>query len=99
MAERLTAVVRGRVQMVGYRMFVEMSVARLNRAGDAGSISGAVRNLPDGASVEVVAEGPRDSLESLLGELRIGPAHAIVREVDAAWGAGTGEFNGFATIY
>ena len=90
---RMAVRVRGRVQMVGYRMFAEMAADRI------GGISGAVRNLPDGASVEVIAEGQRASLEEFLDELRIGPAHALVREIDVEWGIARGEFTDFVTVY
>ena len=90
---RMTVLVRGRVQMVGYRVFAELAADRI------GEVSGTVRNLPDGSSVEVVAEGRRASLEALLEELRIGPAQALVRSVDVEWGVASGEFDGFETIY
>ena len=90
---RMTVRVRGRVQMVGYRMFAEVTADRI------GGISGAVCNLPDGSTVEVVAEGRRESLEEFLGELRIGPAHALVRDVKVEWGIAKGDFRGFVTIF
>lgn len=86
-------IVRGRVQMVGYRMFAEQEARRI------GSIHGTVRNLPDGRSVEVFAEGPRRALDSLLSELRVGPPHALVREVEVSWHEATGEYVGFATVF
>ena len=89
---RMTVRVRGRVQMVGYRMFAELAADRI--AG----ISGTVQNLPDGSSVEVIAEGPQESLEEFLDELKIGPAHALVREVELKWGVASGEFARFETI-
>jgi acylphosphatase len=61
----LRVVVRGRVQGVGYRDFVYMRAHFLG-------LRGYVRNLPDMRSVEVVAEGERDSLEQLLDYLREG---------------------------
>ena len=89
----MRVILRGRVQMVGYRMFVEREVRRIGR------IDGSVRNLPDGASVEVIAEGPRSALESLLDQLRIGPSHALVREAGVSWEQATGEFDGFRTTF
>lgn len=74
---RLRASVAGRVQGVGFRYFV------LERAR-ALSLTGYVRNEYDG-SVEVVAEGPRRSLEELVDELRVGPRSASVREVVTDW--------------
>lgn len=90
---RMTVHIRGRVQMVGYRMFAEMEAERI------GEIGGSVRNLPDGSTVEVIAEGRRASLVELLEELKLGPAHAMVRDVEVEWGVARGEFDGFATIY
>ena len=79
--------------MVGYRMFAEMTAARI------GGVTGTVRNLPDGASVEVIAEGERQALESLFDELKVGPAHALVRSVNVEWSEASSEFEGFKTIY
>lgn len=75
--ERLTAVVTGLVQGVGFR-YTTAAVAR-----DLG-LTGRVRNQPDG-SVLVVAEGPRPALERLLVFLHHGPPHAQVTDVQAAW--------------
>jgi len=91
--ERITVRVRGRVQMVGYRIYAEMAADRI------GGIGGTVRNLPDGSKVEVVAEGRRHALEELLDELRVGPSHALVRDVDVEWGVARGEFEVFGTVY
>lgn len=79
--------------MVGYRMFAEVTADQL------GGITGTVQNLPDGSTVEVIAEGRRASLEEFVEELKIGPAHALVRGVDLEWGVALGEFDGFATIF
>jgi len=81
------AVVRGRVQGVGYRFFV------LHRARTL-KLGGYVSNLPDGA-VHIAASGPRPSLERLLASLRSGPPLASVDDVAVTWGppvAPTGEF-------
>jgi acylphosphatase len=83
----LRAIVRGRVQGVGFRFFV------LEVATGLG-VKGYVRNLPDGG-VEVIAEGPRDSLESLLAELRRGPSLSRVDRVTDSWSEATGAFTGF----
>ena len=82
------AVVRGRVQGIGFRDYV------LNRARFLG-LTGYVRNLPDGRSVEVVAEGARPDLEQLLDYLREGPRMSRVDAVDAKWGEATGVYDGF----
>jgi acylphosphatase len=85
--ERLEAVVRGRVQGVGFRYFV------LRVASGIG-LTGWVANEPDG-SVRAVAEGPRPALEQLLDALRDGPPGAQVEAVTAAWLPATGDLRGF----
>lgn len=85
---RLDAVVRGRVQGVGYRVFVLRAAMELG-------LGGWVANLPDGA-VRCVAEGDLASLESLVEQLRRGPAAALVEQVLTAWPPPTGEFSSFS---
>jgi acylphosphatase len=85
---RVVAVVRGRVQAVGFRYFV---VGEARRMG----VHGFVRNLYDGRSVEVVAEGQRADLEALLVRLREGPPGAHVDAVDTEWMLALGNFRGF----
>jgi len=86
-AERLEAVVHGRVQGVGFRFFV---VRRAQQLG----LNGWVANEQSGR-VRCMAEGRRAELESLLDALREGPPGAGVERVDAAWSTATGEFTGF----
>jgi acylphosphatase len=69
-------VVRGRVQGVGFRWFVEREAHMLG-------ISGWVRNNHDG-SVEVLAQGTRDQLLGLHSRLREGPRAARVDSVDVS---------------
>jgi acylphosphatase len=69
-------VVRGRVQGVGFRWFVEREAHMLQ-------IAGWVRNNPDG-TVEVLAQGTRDQLAGLHSRLREGPRAARVDEVDVS---------------
>jgi acylphosphatase len=59
------AVVRGRVQGVGYRFFAMRGARELG-------LNGWVRNLPDG-SVEAFAEGDEAAMEQFLKRLRYGP--------------------------
>ena len=68
--------VRGRVQGVGFRWFVEREAAMLR-------IAGWVRNNPDG-TVEILAQGTRDQLAGLHSRLREGPRAARVDEVDVS---------------
>src|SRR5260370_21933203 len=62
--------VRGRVQGVGFRWFVEREAHMLG-------IAGWVRNNHDG-SVEVLAQGTQDQLSGLHSRLREGPRAARV---------------------
>jgi acylphosphatase len=78
--QTLHATVRGRVQNVGFRIFVFEVARRLDLAGY-------VRNEHDG-SVSVMAAGTRNSLERLLIALRRGPSHARVDRVDVDWQPG-----------
>lgn len=71
---RVRALVRGRVQGVGYRAFV------VDRGGRLG-LRGTVANRPDG-SVECVVEGSRRDVDSLVADLRRGPWLARVEAVD-----------------
>jgi acylphosphatase len=66
--------VRGRVQGVGYRAFVEDEAYRRG-------LHGWVRNRRDG-SVEAVFAGPRAAVESMVETCRRGPMGALVRAVD-----------------
>jgi acylphosphatase len=88
MNESLRALVRGRVQGVGFRAFVVWRAREL-------ALHGFARNLSDGTTVEVIAEGPRASLETLLTSLREGPTMAYVKAVDVTWGAASSEYDGF----
>ena len=84
---RLEAIVRGRVQGVGFRYHVS------HRARQMG-VTGYVRNLWDG-SVEVVAEGDKTRVDQFLSYLQVGPRSAWVREVVTDWRAASGEFHSF----
>jgi acylphosphatase len=85
---RLEAAVTGRVQAVGFRVFVASRASALG-------LTGWVRNGSDG-SVECVAEGRRADLETLLAALELGPAGARVDSVSRTWTAATGSFDRFA---
>jgi acylphosphatase len=66
--------VRGRVQGVGFRWFVEKHAAEIG-------VKGWTSNLDDGR-VEVYAVGTKRQLDELRGWLHKGPAMAEVRGVD-----------------
>jgi acylphosphatase len=88
---RLTAVVAGAVQGVGFRWWARAQARELRLLGYA-------RNLPDGRVV-VVAEGSRCALEALLDRLsgRTPGRPGRVDRVDEAWTAADGGFDGFDT--
>ena len=65
--------VRGRVQGVGFRWFVEREAQTLG-------IAGWVRNRSDG-TVEVLAQGTREQLFSLRSKLQQGPRASRVDDV------------------
>ena len=67
-------VVRGRVQGVGFRWFVEREAHLLG-------VHGWVRNRPDG-TVEVLAMGTREHLAGLRSRLQAGPRASRVDHVD-----------------
>jgi acylphosphatase len=86
---RLVAVVRGRVQGVGFRFWTRSRALELGLRGWA-------RNLADGR-VEVVAEGARTHCVELLGVLRgpgvPGRVDAVVERYEPA----RGDVEGFVT--
>ena len=80
---RVRAVARGRVQMVGFRGFVQ------HHARDE-DLRGTVRNLPDG-TVEAVLEGSRAAVERVLERMRRGPTPARVERLDVEELSAAGE--------
>ena len=77
MAARLHCVIRGHVQGVGFRAYLQAHALSLG-------IGGRVKNLPDG-SVELVAIGPSTSLGKFLELCRTGPMAADVGSLDEEW--------------
>lgn len=73
--ERRRVIVRGRVQGVGFRWFVRDVGAELG-------LDGWVRNLPDGRSVEAVAQGNAAHLERFVAALRRGPPGSFVSQLE-----------------
>jgi acylphosphatase len=67
-------VISGIVQGVGYRFFAMRAAARHQALGT-------VRNLPDG-SVEVIAEGDRESIDELKHDLATGPSMAEITGIE-----------------
>ena len=68
--------IRGRVQGVGYRAFVEHEAL-------ARGLQGYVRNRADG-SVEALLVGPPAVLDEMLNALRRGPPASLVQAIDVS---------------
>jgi acylphosphatase len=83
--------VKGVVQGVAFR---QSTVWEADRLG----LSGWVRNLPDG-SVEALAEGPRERVESLVAWCWRGPPSAQVTDVQVAWAPPQGDLQGFRMAF
>jgi acylphosphatase len=79
--------VRGRVQGVGFRWFVE-------READILGVAGWVRNNSDG-SVEVLARGTTGQLTKLKSRLESGPPAARVDAVEESVAEPAAELNSF----
>lgn len=79
--------VSGRVQGVGFRLFVQRVARQLGLAGF-------VRNLP-GDRLEIAVEGPPAQVGALVDAVRAGPSGAVVSAVDLVWEPTSGQ-GGFA---
>ncbi len=79
---------RGRVQGVGFRFFVR------DEAGRRG-VKGWVRNRADG-SVEIHAEGEKDTLLGFINIVREGPRFGSVSDLKVDWVEPEGEYSGFS---
>jgi len=83
-------IVKGRVQRVGFRFFVEDAAQREG-------IQGYVRNQHDG-SVEIVAEGDMEALHRFEMAVRRGPSGARVEDVDTIEVEPSRRFAGFRVM-
>jgi acylphosphatase len=72
--KRVTCVVAGRVQGVGFRAF---TLAQAKMLG----LTGRVRNGSDGRTVELTVEGDADRVEQFLREVEQGPPLAHVEQI------------------
>lgn len=84
---RVNVFVSGRVQGVFFRASTLEQAQRLG-------LTGWVKNLPDG-SVEIVAEGSKPSLQSLIDWAHQGPPDAQVDSVQVRWRPFQAEFETF----
>jgi acylphosphatase len=88
----IRVLVHGRVQGVYFRDFT-------SRKAREGGLSGYVKNLSDGRTVEVYAEGEKPELEKLVSHLRVGPPNASVEEIKVSYGGYTGDYSSFDIRY
>jgi acylphosphatase len=85
--QRATIIVKGKVQMVGYRNFIY-------RVAKSLEISGIVENLEDGR-VRITAEGKRKNLEEFIGRIKNVPSPIVINEVIIDFGKAKNEFRDF----
>lgn len=83
--------VHGRVQGVGYRMFV------LRTARELGLV-GIVRNESDGRTVTIAVEGTRNAIETLAARCAEGPPRAFVEECRIEWRLPSGQYRDFRIV-
>jgi len=87
----LHAIVKGRVQGVGFRYWLLGEARRIG-------VRGWVRNLPDGR-VEVEAEGDEDQLFELEQRLWKGPVLSRVDNADCRYVEGSRDFTNFVITH
>jgi acylphosphatase len=79
--------VRGRVQGVGFRAYVQQSASVMG-------LKGWVRNV-GWDQVETVAEGDKSVLEKFIETVQAGPRASNVEDARVEWEPATGEFDSF----
>lgn len=85
-------VVTGLVQGVMFRDFTRLQAQALG-------LTGYVRNLPGGRSVEIEANGERRQLDKLLLQVKRGPPRAVVESVLVEWHQYSGKYPEFRVQY
>ena len=80
-------IVSGRVQGVGFRWFV-------SRQAKLRGLTGWVKNLPTG-QVEVLAEGERGLIETLIADLKVGNRASHVTDIRLEWQPFSGRYREF----
>ncbi len=89
--KRAHVYISGTVQGVAFRAKTRSEAIR-------NSVSGWVRNLPDGR-VEAVFEGRSENVDRVVGWCRVGPSMAEVKGVEAVEEPYTGAFTDFSIRY
>lgn len=80
-------IVNGRVQGVGFRWFVAKE-ARLR------GLTGWVKNL-SGGQVEILAEGQRGLIETLIHDMKVGNRASRVTDIRLEWNSYSGRYKEF----
>jgi len=89
---RAHLLVWGRVQGVFFR-------ANMRRVATSNGVSGWVRNLPDGRTVEAVLEGEKEAVDRVICWALNGPPAARVEGLKVEYMEPEGETGGFRIIY
>jgi len=79
--------VKGRVQAVGFRAFVQQNALQIG-------VTGWVRNVGYD-TVEALAEGPQEQIDAFLRAVKRGPVSSRVDEAREEWEQATGKFSSF----
>ena len=90
-AERMDLRIVGRVQGVGFRWWAVRHAERLG-------LTGWVMNADDERTLELVAEGEPQTLDTLEALVRDGPPGARIERVEARRVAASGEFTRFSIV-
>lgn len=78
----------GRVQGVGFRMYMERKARQFN-------VTGWVRNRRDG-SVEAIVQGPPEAVDAVVAWARRGPPAAVVSDLRVS--EASGEYADFSAL-
>ncbi len=84
-------IVKGRVQGVGFRWFVQQRAKKFG-------VNGYVKNLDNG-DVGIEAEGERGRVEALIKSVKVGPTFSKVADVVIEWQQFTGRYDSFNTAF
>jgi acylphosphatase len=87
MKQRVSIIVSGRVQGVGFRRAAQKQARHMNLTGWA-------HNLTDG-SVEIVVEGEKNEIEIFLEWVKQGPSFAKVSDFEVNYETYTGDLENF----
>ncbi len=84
-------IVSGKVQGVSFRWFTVQAARKLH-------LNGYAKNLDNG-TVEVMAVGPKEQLQSLVNAVKKGPPFSRVDDVEIDWSEPTKVFNHFDIVH